>query len=506
MNRASRMLPVAVLAVSWMGTGCATVNPAPDYERTARHVAQATGVDALYEPGQQDVISAKVETLLTDGLTVDEAVQVALLNNPRLQAAFMDLGMARADVVQSKLLSNPTLGVTLRLPAGGGLANLEAGIAQNIAELWQIPMRARASERALDGAVLALARTAAQLAAQTKAAYYRAVGAQDRHRILDENLGIAKDLLDLAKMRQQAGAGTELDVNLSRTVVIEAELAVRSSRLKEADARRALATLLGIWQSPDDLTLLSPLLETPPEIPDAQALIEVARRSRLDLQAARQAVSSALAKLELENSRVWRTVEVGLSLERGERKRQGGRDLLADTARASIANGGLTVPNIQPRSARDRDTDFIIGPSLSLELPIFDQNQAQIARAGYAYQQAVHVLDALDRQAAQEIRAAVDQSATAWELVKIYRDRSLPLAQSNLELSREAYQAGRASFLSVLEAQRFFLTSRQRFVEAAEIAAITIPTLERTVGLPWHELLKYSHGEATSNPGNGEIP
>ncbi|MEE8169364.1 MAG: TolC family protein, partial [Phycisphaerae bacterium] len=155
------------------------------------------------------------------------------------------------------------------------------------------------------------------------------------------------------------------------------------------------------------------------------------------------------------------------------------------------------APGIQPRSQRDTGTDFIIGPSLGLELPIFDQNQAQIARASYAYEQAVKTLDALSRELTQAIRGAVDQSATAWRLVAVYRDRSLPLARTNLDLSSEAYKAGRASFLSVLEAQRFFLDSRGKYVEAVERAAVTMATLEQTAGLPLSELVK----NARSAPG-----
>ena len=291
-----------------------------------------------------------------------------------------------------------------------------------------------------------------------------------------------------------------------RTVVVDAELAVESARLQADDARRELATLLGVSTQACEIVLLSPLPDVPPEIPDAERLVEVARRVRLDIQAARQAALAARARWEEQKRLVFPRLELGVEFERGERKRQGGRDLLADTARASVAGGGLTAPDIQPRSERGAGMDFIIGPSLSMELPVFDQNQAQIARARYAVEQAVRTLDALDREVTQEIRGAVDRSVTAWRLVKIYRERSLPLAESSLDLSREAYKAGRASFLSVLEAQRFFLDSRSRYLEAAGNAAITIPQLERTVGLPFPELINNARAVAESVRSEGVGP
>jgi len=493
-------LACALLAVA---CGCATVDPRADYDRAARTVSHTTGHEGLYQPGDDAVVEAKVTELLDGGVTAEEAVRIALLNNPDLQAGLWDVGIARADLVQSGLLSNPSLSATLRLPSGGGLSNVEAGLAQNIADLWQIPPRKRAAERSLDRTILDLARRAASLAAEAKAAYFQAVGAQERHAIAQQNLGVAKTLLDLAQARQQAGAATELDTNLSRSSVLQAELAVESDRLAAADGRRRLATLLGLTSNADSLVLLDPLPEVPSTMPDVEHLVEVAMSSRLDLRAAEQVVAAAAAELLKQYRRVFPRVDVGLVLERGERKRQGKRDVLADTARASIANGGLTAPEIQPRSARRRDTDLIIGPSLDLELPIFDQNQAQIAKAKFVYEQADKTLEALERSVSQEVRGAVDKLRTAWTVAQVYRDRSIPLAQSNLDLSRDAYQAGRASFLTVLEAQRVFLDSRARYVDAAQTAASSIPELEQTVGLPFRELVStVPAGPSQDSAGN----
>ena len=480
--------------------GCATVNPAPDYQRAGQYVIQATGQDSIYQPGDDEkVIAQKVEDLLAGGITAGEAVQICLLNNPTLQAAFMDVGMARADVVQSGLLSNPSLGIALRLPAGGGLANIDAGLAQNIAELWQIPARRRAAEWSLEHAILRLARQAADLVADTKIAYYVAVGAGQLHRSRQEDVAVVQSVLDLAQARREAGAATELDVNLSRSLMLDAELAVEAARLARANARRTLARLLGLTTDASRLVLVDALPEVPPELPDPEKLIELACVYCLDIQAANQVVAAAQARLQEQYRRVFRSVEVGVSFERGERKRQGGRDILADTARASIAGGGLTAPEIQPRSERGQGTDFIIGPSLDMELPIFDQNQAQIAKATYAYEQAVKKAEALRRAATQEVRSSVDRVLTAWRLAQIHRDRSLPLARKNLDMARDAYRAGRASFLAVLEAQRSYLDSRSRVAEAGQTAATSAAEMERTMCLPFDELIAKASAETGTN-------
>ncbi|MHC4610311.1 MAG: TolC family protein, partial [Planctomycetota bacterium] len=188
--------------------GCATVDPQFDYQRTGQYVAEATGQAQVYQPDNDALVEGLVEKLLADGITSQDAAQICLLNSPTLQAAFMNVGLARADVVQSGLLSNPSLGIALQLPAGGGLANLEGGLAQNIADLWQIPARKRAAESALEGAILDLARLAADVATDAKVAYFDAVGADERFHIAEENHEVAQSLLELALARQEAGAAT----------------------------------------------------------------------------------------------------------------------------------------------------------------------------------------------------------------------------------------------------------------------------------------------------------
>jgi len=479
---------VTVGALLALLCACATVDPRPDYDRVSQRVIEATGAQRLYRPEDDERIGSLVAELLQDGISADDAVQVSLLNNPSLHAAFMDVGIARADVVQAGLFSNPFVGVSARFPDGGGLANIEAGVALNLAELWQIPIRGRAAERSLDAAILDLARTAADIAADAKTAYYQCIGADERIRIAQENLDIAKSLLDLARTRQQAGAANEMDVNLSRSVALDAEIKVQRDRLQAADARRDLATILGLTGDADGLDLTDTLPTESLDTPDSESLVALAKRWRLDIQTARQAVATAQAELEYEYSRVWPTIELGIEMERAERRSQGGRDVLADTARASIANGRLTAPEIQSRSERrsEKGQDVILGPSLGIEIPIFDQNQAQIAKAQYKLLQATKTLDALDRAVTQEVRSAADRTSTAWRLMQMYRDQSIPLAQGNLDLSREAYRAGRASFLSVLEAQRLFLQARRAYVDAAQSAATMIPQLERTIGLPFN--------------------
>jgi len=506
MNRTKRpFLSVALAIVAGSAAGCATVNPEPDYLRLRVQVQRATGYSQTYRPGDEAALTAHVNALMADGLTASEAAQIALLNNADLRAACHKIGIARADVVQSGLLSNPSLGVAFRLPSGGGLANLEADLAQNLAGLWQIPAQVRAAERGLERVILDVAARVARGAAQAKSAYYAAAGADRRLAIAEENLEVTRKVLELAEFRRSAGAGSELDVNLARGVVLETELTVQQARLAAADARRTLAEVLGLTLDANELVLTEALADVPDNVLDAELLTKTALTERLDVRALRQAVHSAEERLVLEYRRVFPTLKIAVALERGERERAEGRDLLADTARASIAAGRLAAPKIEPRSARHVNTDFTIGPSLALELPIFDQNQAQIARARYELEQNQRLLDGLQCTVQQEVRGVIDRAHTAWQIARYYRDEIVPQAQRSLGLSRESYHAGKSTVLAVLDAERTYLIARDGYVEALLAAAAAAPALERAVGLPFDRVVGAAGGGASTPPPIEEL-
>lgn len=183
--RAAPMMLLAVLA------GCASVNPRPDYDQVDQHVANALGANALERPDEREAMRALVAARLAGGVSADEAVQVCLLNNPRVRSALLRVGVARAELAQAGLFQNPGLSLAVRMPDGGGLSNLEIGLTQNIADLWLLPIRQRAAEGELQLAILEVARELSAVAQQARAQYYSAVGLDREREIVRENLAVA---------------------------------------------------------------------------------------------------------------------------------------------------------------------------------------------------------------------------------------------------------------------------------------------------------------------------
>lgn len=483
--------------------GCATVDPRPDYRRLDERVAQSVGLMVVERPEDAAAVERVVADRLADGLTAREAMELCLLNNPRIRAAYLNVGVVRAEVVQAGLFRNPGLSIAMQMPDGGGLTNIEMSVAQNIADLWLLPVRKRRLEGELQRETLKVARTVGIAVLDTREAYFGALAADRELELAGQDRDLAQQLVDMAVASQHAGIGGEIDVNLARAELMETEISQRRAELTAFEARRRLAMLIGLATPPESLRLVDALPEAPAWSPTADQLLSVAETSRLDLVAARFVVAAAAARLEEEQLSVFGEVELGVSFERSERGRRGDRPWLADTLWASAEAGQLSAPSLRPREKLPTDT--IIGPVLAVELPLFDQNQAQIARAEYLHEAALASQAALLLEVLQETRSALHRAQTAWDIARYYRDSFLPLVQTNLELSREAYGTGKLSVLAVLEAQKSLLAARRRYVEALRDGAVALTELEKAVGLPLERLVELPVSPTTqpARPGDG---
>ena len=135
--------PGAVCLLVLIGAaGCVNVDARPDYARTASLIREQTAQPETYLPGADEAaLRAAVTAMLQDGLTADEAVRIALLHNPKLQALFYEVGVSRADVVQAGLPSNPSAGISVQIPSVraidgvGLLTKISASVSQNIVDL-----------------------------------------------------------------------------------------------------------------------------------------------------------------------------------------------------------------------------------------------------------------------------------------------------------------------------------------------------------------------------------
>lgn len=168
---------------------------------------------------------------VAEGLTQEEAVRIALLNNRELQAAFYDIGVARADWVQSGLLAKPTINASLRFPSGGGSTDFLGAFSQNIADIWQIPMRKKVAAGLVDQAVMRVAGVGSNVASRVRQAYQGAVTAEERAELANRNAQQASASARLVRERQSPTA-PPLDADMVRGTRCRRNWPPRERRLR----------------------------------------------------------------------------------------------------------------------------------------------------------------------------------------------------------------------------------------------------------------------------------
>src|SRR5260221_13779949 len=139
LGTAARLLASALAAL--LLTGCASFSPDAGMGAVSGIAATELKKDALKIDGDEAAAAgrARVRGLLASTLPVDAAVQIALLNNRGLQAAYNELGIAEAAMVEASLPPSPT--ISLQRISGAVEIEIERRIVGDILALATLPVR-----------------------------------------------------------------------------------------------------------------------------------------------------------------------------------------------------------------------------------------------------------------------------------------------------------------------------------------------------------------------------
>ena len=178
----------AALALS----GCAGFSPDAGVGLTQNIARDELGKDVIKITSDDNALGVdfRVADLLRRPLSPDSAVQIAILRNRGLQAAFNDLGVSEATYVQATLPPTPRISLT-RLIGNGGL-EIERQIVASLLELATLPARKAVAESRFKAAQYRAADTMLRLAAESRRQYYRTVAANQSVGALQGALGTAE--------------------------------------------------------------------------------------------------------------------------------------------------------------------------------------------------------------------------------------------------------------------------------------------------------------------------
>lgn len=399
---------IAILPLMLIVAGCASFSADGGMDEVAQSVSREAGARVVKITSAEQAAQARerVAALLSAGpVTADSAVQVALLNNRDLQAAYNDLGLSEAAYVQASLPPNPSASL-LRI-GGTGVANFEFRVIEDLLSLFTLQRRteiaaekfARARQQAIEATL--------RLAVDTRRAHVRAVAARQQIAFLDQARATVDAAVRLNARLAEAGGGDQLDQAELAAFYAELSARVGQARLTARREREALIRLMGLWGSDISFTLPAELPPLPGE-PDSVEAAEVeAVTRRVDLKQARQDVAALAKSLALTDATRW----------------------------VSMLQLAGIVNNESANALTNSNTDITRGGAqFDVSLPVFDTGEARQRTAREAYMRALNKLAAKAVNARSEARIAYETYRGTYDIARFWRDRVLPLRQA---VSRE---------------------------------------------------------------------
>src|SRR6266850_6216566 len=276
--------------------GCTTVAMNAGFDDVRGTVEERSAIKIFWNNGTEldKEAAEKVGSLLKDKLTVDEAVQVALLNNRELQAVYSDLGVAQADLVQAGLLRNPIFDAAVLFPVShGGKPKLELSAVMNFLDIFYVPLRRRVAAAAFEEAKSRVTGSVLDLAARVRTAFYLH---QANEQMLELRQTIVQALsasFDVTRRLHEAGNITDLDLARDRALAEASKLALRSAEVAARQSREQLNSLMGAWGGETEWEIAGRLPDVPEESLTASGIERTALTRSIDLSHARQRIIAA---------------------------------------------------------------------------------------------------------------------------------------------------------------------------------------------------------------------
>jgi cobalt-zinc-cadmium efflux system outer membrane protein len=436
-----------ILLVAFIA-GCVTRSPESAFTSVQSRLGGRTDAHMVWtrEAAEDPQSTALITNLLGSALTAESAVQIALLRNQGLLAAFEEIGIAHADLMQAGRLANPGLSGSAGFPdASGSKTRINLSVTQNFLDALALPIRRRVAAKELERVQNRVADAVLRLAVEVKSAVYALQADSQKLALLELSAEAGERIADMARMQHDAGNISDLEFFSRRAATAESHLALMQARTDFRANCEQLNRLLGL-DAPDLDWTLAPLSALPTNLPTGDLEI-LAVQQRFDLQAVRTEYASLA--LALGFTRQYRLI------------------------------GGL---EFGVEAERDTDGDRLIGPAVTVELPLFDQGQARVARTEAMFRQAEKHLAEKTLNVRSEVREARDRLIAAHALAMEYRDTLLPEQE---RIGREAllhYNGMLMGAYQLLENRQQALRVERDSLEAVKEFWQAYAELERAVG------------------------
>src|SRR6202046_498751 len=388
-------------------------------------------------------------------ITLDQAIDLALAPNHPIKATRTLILQNQAQEITANLRPNPTFGADTQFVPFFSPQDFSG---ENLNETQQFDIgigylfeRGQKRQRRLQAARDQTAVTRAQVTDAERTLSFN-VGqqfvsvllAESTLRFALQDLQGFQQTVDISEIQLKAGYIGEGDYLKIKLQLLQFQTDVSSARLAKVQALVGLREFLGYNAVPADFDVIGDLAFQPIKgnLEDLQAR---ALRERPDFRAAELGITAAQSQV-----------------------------LLAKANAKVDVNGTYDFTHVSGENTASIFVNF--------ELPIFNRNQGEIARTGYALTQAQEQEQSASDTVLSDVSTAYEAVRSNDEVVQLYTSGYLKQAEDSRDISEYAYRRGAASLLDFLDAERSYRSIQLAYRQALASYMTALEQLKEAVG------------------------
>jgi outer membrane protein, heavy metal efflux system len=389
-------------------------------------------------------------------ITTEEAIQIALRDNPEIRTASREVSTAQARSMTAGSRDDPMFqyrdwGTPLKQPWDLNQAQNMFMIQQTFQRKDKRALRTTLAGDEVQMASAEMEKTRQDVAAAVRKACIDLLRNADEMRLHDSEATLMHEALAVAMAKYTVGKVPQADVLRAQIVLTRLKEHMLQLEEERDTARAELNTLMGIDAA--NPTEVLGVYRSPATLPSAAELERIAIAHRPELAAIRQQMTSNQDQVKLARLAYQPDYTVGL--------------------------GYMVMPSGSPfRNAYMAE--------LSIDLPWLNRQRhdGEVRQAATAIDLRHAEMDAQQSRARLEIQQALTRVLTAQKRLVLYRDTLKPQAEATFHASVAAYQNDRTEFLNLIDSQNLLLDIQTATFKAAADMDTGLADLERAIGAP----------------------
>jgi cobalt-zinc-cadmium efflux system outer membrane protein len=421
---------ILIIAASTVSLGACATLPVSETTALSARIEEAVGARPALNRQEGDEGAARVDAWLTEPVTPESAARIAVVNNPRVAAAFAQLGIARADFLDGALPANPAIHAARLIPNAPEADILKYGFGFDLMSLITLPARRRAAHGHWDGAK-------ARAVGETLM-----VGSEARHAMI--GFIAANQNLDLMRQANEASQAA--------LMAAEAIFAAGNSAPIEVDRERLFAAEVG-------LTLKQAEAELVPARERVNASLGLSASQRVNWTSARRLPAPPIDAIKVDDvEEQVMAASTDFAAARGM--------LRATEAMRSTSGFTSTFPGLELSGERERDGDWKRGFGVGVGLPVFGLGGSTRLRADSNANLATASLASLDIELRAQARSTAAMAEAMRQIAVERRETILPLSAQLFSSTQLNFNAMQLGIFQLLEAKRARLDAGRSSISA----------------------------------------